>query len=529
MHGPATSVPPPTPAATYERLSKLDQSFLAFETPTTPMHLALTAILEAAPLANGHGGGAAGRICSHIASRLHLIPRYRQRLAFVPLVNDAIWVDDPDFDIAHHVRHTSLPAPGSDAQLRARCAEILERPLSRSRPLWESWIIEGLARGRLAVLTKVHHCLVDGVGGMELLAVLLGATPSSETPAGPSWRPRPAPRGSDLARDTVLRRSRRLLELGRELRPVLSDPRASTQAIGTGITALWSLLTTGVQRSPAVPFNGAVGPCRRTAWLSMNLDQVKAVGRPLGATVNDVALATVAGGVRRTLARRQQATKGLTLKLAVPVNARAPGISGELGNRVSAMLVPLPVDAPDPVTRLRMVRETTARLKSDGQRDALGLVMQAAEWTSGNALQLAVRLVSSASPYNLIVTNIPGPPNPLFLLAAPMVAAYPHLPLFEGQGLGIAILSYAGALAWGLTADPDLMPDLDAFAADLAVAFEELCGALTAEPLAASDRPRPPAESLARLPWAHHAPALQRPGATVPLSGAITTASPGAP
>jgi WS/DGAT/MGAT family acyltransferase len=475
--GPSSST-----SAGYERLSKLDQAFLTFETPTTPMHVALTAIFEAGPLATRDGGVAVARVRAHVASRLHLIPRYRQRLLLVPLVKDAVWVDDPDFDLDYHVRHVSLRSPGNDEQLRDRCAEILERPLNRARPLWESWVIGGLAGGRFALLTKVHHCMVDGVGGVELLGVLLDAMASNEPSKVPPWRPRPAPGGGELVRDTMLRRGQRLLNLGRNLRPAVSDPRRSVRAIGNGIGALWSLVTSGIQRPHATPFNGPVGRYRRTAWLSMNLNAVKALGKKLGGTVNDVALATVASGLRRTLERRRAAAKDMTLKVAVPINVRTTAECGELGNRVSVMFVRLPLDASDPIAQLRMVRDATARLKGDGQSGAVGLLIQAAEWTSGNVLHLAVRLISSAGLYNLIVTNVPGPPLPFFLLGARMVASYPHLPLFENQGLGIAILSYAGELYWGLTADPHLMPDLDDLAADISATFQELCGIAAVEP-----------------------------------------------
>jgi WS/DGAT/MGAT family acyltransferase len=470
------------------------------------MHVALTAIFEAGPLATRDGGVAVDRVRAHVASRLHLIPRYRQRLLLVPLVNDAVWVDDPDFDLDNHVRRASLPCPGSDEQLRARCAEILEEPLNRTRPLWESWIIEGLAGGRFALLTKVHHCMVDGVGGVELLGVLLDAMASNEPLKIPSWRPRPTPGGGELVRDTMLRRGQQLLDLGRGLRPALSDPRRSARAIGDGISALWSLVTSGIQRPQATPFNGRVGPYRRTAWLSMNLDVVKALGRKLGGTVNDVALATVAGGLRRTLERRQEGAKDLTLKVAVPMNVRTTAQCGELGNRVSVMFVRLPLDASDPAAQLRMVRDATARIKGNGHSSAVGLLIQAAEWTSGNLLHLAVRLISSASFYNLVVTNIPGPPLPFFLLGARMVASYPHVPLFESQGLGIAILSYAGNLYWGLTADPDLMPDLDDLAADIFAAFGELREIAGAEPTGAGEQGVPvPPDAYERSPWTEQA------------------------
>ncbi len=457
----------------YERLSRLDETFLAFETPTTYMHVALTAVFEAASLTNAEGGVDVDRIRRHIASRLPLIPRYRQRLARIPLVNDAIWVDDERFDLRYHVRHASLPRPGTEAQLQRRCAEILERPLDRSRPLWEIWIIEGLSHDRFAMLTKVHHCMVDGVGGVELMGTLLSVEPQEAPGELEPWQPRPPPRDTRLLRDEALRRGRRFAQLGRGLGSALSQPLRSRRELGTRVSALWSLMSSGLSRPSNVPFNGSVGPHRRIAWQSWDLEQVKRVRQTLGGTLNDVVLATVGGALSRYLERRS-AGSPRSLKVAVPVNVRAADERGRLGNRASAWILSLPLATRDPLERLRQVNETTTRLKRSNQAQGTSLLTQAAEWTSGNVLQAGVRLVSSASPYNLIVTNIPGPAIPFYLLPAPMLEAYPHLPLFEQQGLGIALFSYVGRLYWGLTADWDLVPDLDAFAGDLCASFDEL-------------------------------------------------------
>jgi len=458
----------------YERLSRLDETFLAFETPTTHMHVALTAVFEADSLRTAEGGVDLGRVRRLIASRLPLIPRYRQRLARIPMVNDAIWVDDERFDLRYHVRNASLPRPGSRGQLRRRCAEILERPLNRSRPLWEIWVIEGLSENRFALLAKVHHCMVDGVGGVELLATLLSVDPQDDPGEPEPWQPRPVPEDARLLRDEALRRVRRFAGLGRRLGTALGAPRQSREELGTRVSALWSLATSSLRRSSRVSFNGAVGPHRRIAWQAWDLEQVKLVGRQLGGTLNDVVLATVTGALRRYLGRRPLDSPLRSLKVAVPVNVRAADERGQLGNRASVWILSLPLDTPEPLLRLRQLHETTTRLKRSQQARGADLLARAAEFTSGNMLQVGVRLLSSASPYSLIVTNVPGPPVPLHLLGARMLEAYPHLPLFENQGLGVALFSYAGRLHWGLTADWDLMPDLDGFADDLGAAFSEL-------------------------------------------------------
>lgn len=458
----------------YERLSRLDETFLAFETPTTYMHVALTAVFEVESLRTAEGGVDLDRIRRLIASRLPLIPRYRQRLARVPLVNDAIWVDDERFDLRYHVRHASLPRPGSSAQLRRRCAEILERPLNRARPLWEIWVIEGLSENHFALLAKVHHCMVDGVGGVELLATLLNVEPQSDPGEPEPWQPRPAPENARLLRDEALRRARRFAGLGRRLGTALAAPRESREELGARVSALWSLATSSLRPSSSLPFNGPVGPHRRIAWQSWDLEQVKRVGRQLGGTVNDIVLATITGALRRYLGRRPLDSPLRSLKIAVPVNVRAADERGRLGNRASVWILSLPLDTPDPLHRLRQLHQTTTWLKRSQQARAADLLARAAEFTSGNMLQVGVRLISSASPYNLIVTNVPGPSLPFHLLGARMLEAYPHLPLFENQGLSVALFSYVGRLHWGLTADWDLVPDLDAFADDLGAAFSEL-------------------------------------------------------
>ncbi len=459
------------PSAGYERLSKLDETFLSFETPTTYMHVALTGIFEPGSLATRTGGVDVARIRKHIAARLHLVPRYRQRLGVVPVVNDAIWVDDDRFDLRFHVRHASLPRPGSDAQLRVRCAEILEQPLDRSRPLWEMWVIEGLAHRCFALLTKVHHCVVDGIAGMGILAALFGFDPQEASGRPQPWRPRPVPEGARLLRDEVVRRTGRFLALGRSLREG-SGGVDGVRTAAARVSSLVSLLSNGLRRPSPCPFNGTVGPHRRVAWTSLALEDVKAAGRSAGGTVNDAVLATVGGALQRYLGRKGHVPD--TIKVAVPASVRGRSEGAEAGNRVSVLVIDLPIVAPDDRARLERICDITATLRATDQRQGAVVLTQAAEWTSGHIVHAAARLLSRASPYNLIVTNVPGPPLPLYLLDAPMVAAYPHLPLFEHQGLGIALVSYAGRIYVGLTGEWDLAADVDEFVVDLGAAFEAL-------------------------------------------------------
>lgn len=459
----------------YERLSALDQSFLAFETPNAYMHVALTAVFEPGALATPDGGVDVDRIRQHIASRLPLIPRYRQRLMKTPVVNDPIWVDDAAFDLGYHVRHASLPRPGGQRQLQRRCAEILERQLDRRRPLWEVWIIEGLEGGRFAMLAKVHHCMVDGIAGVDILAALLGTEPCETVEPIEPWAPRPVPTERELLAADMGRRTRAAVDLVRGLRNAVRNPGHAGQAVGAQAAALARLFGR-LGRVASAPFNEPLGPHRRIDWLSFELATIKAIRSRLGGTINDVVLTTVAGAVGKFLLRRRADFAG-EFRTVVPVSVRGADERGVPGNRVSMWLTALPIHEPDARRRLAAVSAMTAQLKDE--KDSLGteVLTQAAEWTPGNVIKLAAQFINSTRRFNLIVTNVPGPPVRFYLLSAEMTAGYPHLPLFENQGLGVALFSYAGTLYWGVGADWNQMPDLSEFIGDIAESFDELCAA----------------------------------------------------
>jgi WS/DGAT/MGAT family acyltransferase len=475
--------------ASYERLSGLDEAFLAFETPQAYMHVAATAVFEAAPLRGPGGGIDLPRLRRHVASRLPRLPRFRQRLRFVPVSQDAIWVDDDAFDLAYHVRHASLPRPGSDEQLRERVAEILERPLNRARPLWEVWLIEGLADDRAALVAKVHHCIVDGIAGVGVLANLLSLDPADPESVPEAWTPRPAPTDAQLVRDEASRRLRGSLAIGRGMMNALSDPRRGAARLGTAAAGLWRLARQGLTSAPPTCFNQPIGPHRRVTWLDLDLERLRHAKRQLGGTLNDVVLACVAGALRALLVRRHALPVQGTVRAAVPVSVRTRDEAGDPGNRVSIWIVPLPVYERDARARVAAVHGITEQLK--GRNDAAGATMltQAADWSGGALRSWAVRLLGNAHIYNLIVTNVPGPPVPLYLLGARMLAAYPHLPLFENQGLGIALLSYCDRLYIGLTADWVQGPLVAEFADDLERLVAELP---LEEPDSARARPSAP-------------------------------------
>lgn len=480
-------------ASNYDRLSFLDNSFLLLETPTSPMHVTGTTTFAAGPLRTAAGGVDIGRIRDYVASRLHLIPRYRQRLAYVPIENHPVWVDDHHFNIHYHIRHAALPKPGDDRQLKHLTARVMAQYLDRRKPLWEIWIIEGLADPEhFVMLSKVHHCMVDGVSSVDLLNVLLKPEPTDVCAPLPRWQPRPRPSRGQLLADAVGRYTRLPFELARGVPRSLDEARA----VGTDIVAGGHSLREAFRGGGGIsetPLNGRIGPHRRVDCLTMDLDDVKRVKNRLGGTVNDLVLATVAGAVRRFLRRRRVDVKELDFRVMAPVSVRSDDERGTLGNRISAWMVPLPLGDADPVRRLDAIRVTTKRLKHSDQALSAAVLTQVGEWTPVALLSLGARLATRVLPFNLVVTNVPGPQQPLYLLGARMIDNFGFLPLVDSLGLGIVLFSYAGQLCWGFTADWDVMIDLDDFVADIAASFAELRDAPDrAEPtdVAASD-PRP--------------------------------------
>ena len=454
----------------YVRLSGLDHAFLHFETPATYMHVALTAIFDGGSLSLPDGGIDIERIRAHVASRLHLLPRYRQRLHHVPLTGDPVWVDDDAFDLELHVRHSHLPRPGTDAQLKGLIARLLERPLDRRRPLWEMYFVEGLPGNRFAMLCKVHHCMVDGIAGIELLAAQL--SPVAETRIEPPrpWTPRPVPPTSRLLRDELRRRTDASLGLLRALPEAVSS---SGGAAAARLSSLAGFLGAGVRNAADTPLNGPVGPHRRVEWLEFDLAEMKEIKKRLGGTLNDGVLATVAGAVRRYLTQHGAACDG-EFRALIPVSTRTVDERGNGGNRVSAWLAPLPLEDARPLDRFDAICRLTAAYRENHEERGAEVLTETAEWTTALPLAAAVRLISRSKAFNVIVTNVPGPPVPFYLLDAPMVAGYPHVPLFENQGLGIALLSYAGRFSYGLVGEWDLLPDIERLGAAIAASYAEL-------------------------------------------------------
>ncbi len=458
----------------YDRLSVVDNSFLAIEDPNSHQHVGAVTLFEVGPLRHPDGGIDIDRIRDYVASRLHLIPRYRQRLQPVPLGTRLVWVDDDHFNIHYHVRHTSLPRPGDERQLKRLTARIVSQQLDRAKPLWEMWIVEGLADGRFALVAKTHHSMIDGVSGADLMAVLLNPSPDAGPSESPAWLPRPAPTRWALFRDEWLRRFGEPLTALRDVPCALTAPTTLVARAVEGVRALVETLGSSMHSASATPFNRPIGPHRRFDWTMMELAAVKRVKDRLGGTVNDVVLATVAGALRRFLERRRINVDILDIRANVPVSLRSAQEHGTLGNRIALWMTELPVAERDPVRRLAAVRATTQRLKESKLAMGAEVLAAVSEFTSSTLLAVAVQLATRSRPFNLVVTNVPGPQIPLFLVGAPLRECYPTVNLLANQGLGVALFSYAGRLCWGCIADWDLVPDLHDFVGDIQASFAEL-------------------------------------------------------
>jgi len=461
----------------YSRLSALDSSFLDIEDRRTHMHVGATCVFDVGPLRSPEGGIDIERVRAYVESRLHLLPRYRQHIARIPLEGHPVWVDDEHFDIRYHVRHLSIPKPGCDRELKRLAGWINSQQLDRGKPLWEMWVIEGLEDDRFAVIAKTHHCMIDGLAGVDFLALLLKPTDDTEIDEPDRWRPHPAPSASRLLRDSALRH----LSLPRRTaRALAQDPAAMWESASDLASALYETTAAALRPASATLLNKPIGSHRRFDWLTFELDRVKAVKNRLGGTVNDVVLATVAGGVRGYLARRGVAVdRGaeLLFRTFCPVGLHNAQRNSNGGNFVSAMMAELPIAEPDPLERLRLIHEYTRDHKGGAPVRGTEVLETIADETFPPMLSYFASAIEGSRAYNLIVTNIPGPQFPLYLLGAPMTGSYPLVPLFGHQGVGIALLSYAGRLCWGFSADRDIVPDLHDLVESIREAFAELVAA----------------------------------------------------
>jgi diacylglycerol O-acyltransferase / wax synthase len=451
-----------------QRLSVQDAGFLYLEHAGLPQHVAILAVAEGGPLHDPEGRLRLDALRQELAGRLQLIPRLRQRV-LCPRVGQGLplWVDDPGFDLANHVRTVQVPAPGGQRELLGLCDELCLGLLDRARPLWELWLVTGLAEGRVGLVLKLHHALADGLAAVQLAGLLLDGTANAPNPAAP-WQPRPAPSGWALLADNLAGRSATLAAaLARLRHPGKLAAQARTLAGAAQLAA------GGRRHRPRSVLRRPVGGHRRLAVVRAQLAEVKAVAHGHGATVNDLLLAAVTGGLRALLLARGAPVDGLILYASVPVALRAQTDTAGLGNQVGLMVVPLPVGEPDPVQRLRRVTRATTQRKHRPE-----LLASLRPFGSLTILRALNRYSRHQQIVDLFITNVPGPKRPLYLLGARLLEVFPVVQVAGNVPLSVAALSYAGQLNIGIQSDPDGCPDLDVFADGLIRSLEEL-GAAT--------------------------------------------------
>jgi diacylglycerol O-acyltransferase / wax synthase len=479
-----------------DRLTSFDTSFLANEKANG--HMAIGALL----MCEG-GAPSEDDFLTHIRSRVHHLPRLRQRLLYPPLgLGTPFWVDYPDFDIHQHLRRISLPAPGTEAQFQALVGELLAPQLDRSKPLWELILVEGFEDDRFGIVYKTHHAMADGISAVDIGMLLFDVEPKSEPAREEApWEPARSPSRMALLGHAFSGIAATLRRLGRWLRRASREPGRARRRASDGLAGLWEVTWNLARPAPKVPFNTAIGPRRSMCWATFQLADFKNVKNALGGTVNDVTLAVVAGALRRWLLEREVAVDGLELKALVPVSIRTENEHGELGNKLTAMRGPLPVGIEDPVERLRAVSAAMDALKVSKQPLGAEAIWGLNDWFRDFAppvlLSPTAAINFSTRLFNLLVTNFPGPQVPFYVLGRELTEVYPIGFLAKDHALAIAILSYNGQVGFGLLADPDALPDAERIAGHLAASVEELeSAAQIASPasngndLAGDDRPR---------------------------------------
>jgi diacylglycerol O-acyltransferase / wax synthase len=465
-------------ATTGDRLTGLDAEFLHLESDSSHMHVAGVIMFEGSPPEHDE-------LVAALERRLHLVPRYRQKLAFVPFGQGRPrWVDDPHLNLNYHVRTTALPAPGSEEQLKALAGRVFSQALDRDKPLWELWVVEGLGGGeRFAVLSKTHHALVDGISGVDIMSVLFDTSPAPEAPPDPGkrWLPRPLPSRTQLLAEALIERATVPGEIVRGARALFRTPRRIARSAVGSLAGVGAMAWAGINPAPASPYNVPIGPHRRFTWVRASLADVKAIKDSLGGTVNDVMLAIVTGALTRDLRRRGFDVRGRELKTMVPVSVRSDEARGALGNQVAAMMAPLPVGLDDPMARFEAISASMRRLKESGQAVGAKVMTDLAGFAPPNIMAQASRVAARQRFFNLVVTNVPGPQFPLYLMGREMIEAFPMVPLLGRQAIGVAIMSYNGRINFGLVGDYDVMADLDQLSKDFRASLLELAEAAGVE------------------------------------------------
>ncbi len=456
-----------------ERLSPLDAFFLFIEDGTSHMHIATCAIFEGpAPEYSS--------VAAAIATNLPSVPRYRQVVRFVPLqLGRPVWVDDPHFRLEYHLRHTALPAPGGDAELEELIGRLMSQELDRHRPLWEAWMVEGLEHGRWALILKIHHCMADGISGTDLFTAILDHEPETPNSAADPWQPEPQPSGLQLAVDAMWRLL--LIPYG-ELRMVGRVSAAPGWALARLRDLVEGALSYARRLPPTGPNSlvGNIGPHRRWTWTNASLDDMRTIRQAFGGTVNDVIVTAVTGGLRALLLSRGEPPDGLVVRTLIPVSVRPEGEHDTYDNRVSAIFADLPVAVDDAAERLDAVRRQMETLKASHQSAAGEGLTALGELVPPIALafaeRAAMRLLRRVPQHtiNTVTTNVPGPQFSLSLAGRQMLACLPFVPIFHGMRVGVAVVSYNGRIAFGITGDYDSVPDIHTLARGIEDTIAEL-------------------------------------------------------
>jgi diacylglycerol O-acyltransferase / wax synthase len=469
-----------------DRLSALDVSFLTNESSSAHMHVGGICIFEGPPMSYED-------LLEHVRSRLHLVPRFRQKLAYPPApTGRPFWIDDPAFNLEYHVRHSALPSPGSEEQLRNMAARVFSQQLDRTKPLWELWMVQGLTRKRFAFVTKTHHALVDGVSGVDIATVLFDLKPVPE-PAEPEddWVPGPSPSGAQLLAKDAEGLVKTPVRLLRRIEQVVEHPRAAVGQVSEAAEALGQVGWNFANPAPDVPLNVEIGSHRRFEWVRGDLNQFKRIKASLGGTVNDVVLAVVSGALRRWLHARGVRTEGMELRAQVPVSIRAADERGQLGNKLAVVRGPIPVYAEDPVKRLELCRRGMEGIKQSKQALGAEVITRFNDFAPPTLLAQAARINFSTRLFNLVVTNVPGPQIPLYVLGRELQDIFPVGFLPPNQALFIAIMSYNGGINFGLLADYDGIDDVATIAEGIEDSIVELGEAADAATEAAAEAEEP--------------------------------------
>jgi diacylglycerol O-acyltransferase / wax synthase len=454
-----------------QTMSPLDASFLHIENAVTHMHIGSVDIFE---------GPAPGpdEVPVAIGAHLPLVPRYRQKVRFVPLaLGRPAWVDDPHFNLEYHVRRTALPAPGGDQELRNLVGRVMSQQLDRAKPLWELWIAEGLDEGRWAIISKIHHCMVDGVSATDLLSVLLDSEREGMSPQPDPWKPAPEPGSAALVAHALTHRAASPYEGVRTVLAAARGPRHAARHLVDVVRGTASL-TRLARVPPQTSLNGPIGPHRRWDWARARLADIRQIREQHEGTVNDVVLAAITVGFRELLLARGEPLEGHVIRTLVPVSVRAQHERGTYNNKVSAMFAELPIAIEDPVQRLHSVHEQMQELKHSGQAVAAETLTELGGFAPAMLLALGGRVGSRLPQHtvNTVTTNVPGPQRPLYLAGRRMLEAFPFVPLAGSVRIGIAIFSYDGNITFGVTGDRDTAPDIAALCHGIERGIAELLG-----------------------------------------------------